>query len=43
VTRGIESKLPWWNGTEDPAATALRSAGLPTGEAIDPREVFTRK
>jgi hypothetical protein len=43
VTRGIEAKLPWWNGTEDPAAMVLRSAGLSTGEAIDPREVFTRK
>jgi hypothetical protein len=43
VTRGIEAKLPWWNGMEDPAATALRSAGLPAGEAIDPREAFTRK
>jgi hypothetical protein len=43
VTRGIEAKLPWWNGSEDPAAMVLRSAGLSTGEAIDPREVFTRK
>jgi hypothetical protein len=43
VTRGIEAKLPWWNGTENPAVTALRSAGLPTGEGIDPREAFTRK
>jgi hypothetical protein len=39
VTRGIEAKLPWWNGTAAPAATALRAAGA----AIDPREVFTRK
>jgi hypothetical protein len=43
VTRGIEAKLPWWNGTEAPAATALRSAGLPAAEAIDPTEAFTRK
>jgi hypothetical protein len=43
VTRGIEAKLPWWNGTDDPAAIAIRAAGLPAGEAIDPKEVFTRK
>jgi hypothetical protein len=43
VTRGIEAKLPWWNGTDNPAATALRAAGLRSGEAIDPKEVFTRK
>jgi hypothetical protein len=43
VTRGIEAKLPWWNGTAAPAATALRAAGVPAGAAIDPREVFTRK
>ncbi len=43
VTRGIEAKLPWWNGTAAPAATALRAAGVPAGAAIDPGEVFTRK
>jgi hypothetical protein len=43
VTRGIEAKLPWWNGMDNPAATALRAAGLRSGEAIDPKEVFTRK
>jgi hypothetical protein len=43
VTRGIEAKLPWWNGTAAPVATALRAAGVPAGAAIDPREVFTRK
>jgi hypothetical protein len=43
VTRGIEAKLPWWNGAAGPAATALRAAGTPGGEAIDPREAFTRK
>jgi hypothetical protein len=43
VTRGIETKLPWWDGTAAPAATALRAAGVPAGAAIDPREVFTRK
>jgi hypothetical protein len=43
VTRGIEVKLPWWNGSDSPAAVAIRAAGLPAGEAIDPKEVFTRK
>jgi hypothetical protein len=43
VTRGIETKLPWWNGADNPAAIALRSAGLPAGETIDARELFTRK
>jgi hypothetical protein len=43
VTRGIEAKLPWWNGTDKPAAIALKATGLPIGEAIDAREVFTRK
>jgi hypothetical protein len=43
VTRGIEAKLPWWNGTAAPAATVLQAAGVPGGAAIDPREVFTRK
>ncbi len=43
VTRGIEAKLPWLNGADNPAATAIKAAGLPTGEAIDAREAFTRK
>ena len=43
VTRGIEAKLPWLNGADNPAASALRAAGLPTGEALDAREAFTRK
>jgi len=43
VTRGIEAKLPWWNGADNPAGRALRAAGLQTGEAIDPKEAFTRK
>ncbi len=42
VTRGIEAKLPWWNGTDGPAATALRAAGLPA-EGMDPKQAFTRK
>jgi hypothetical protein len=43
VTRGIETKLPWWNGADSPAAMALRAAGLPASEAIEAREAFTRK
>jgi hypothetical protein len=43
VTRGIQAKLPWLNGTDDSAATALRAAGLPGADGIDAREAFTRK
>jgi len=43
VTRGIEAKLPWWNGADNPAAIALRAAGLPAGEPIDAKQAFTRK
>ncbi|HEY5128905.1 MAG TPA: hypothetical protein VIJ35_16745 [Bradyrhizobium sp.] len=43
VTRGIEAKLPWLKGADDPAARALRAAGLPVGEGLDAREAFTRK
>ena len=43
VTRGILAKLPWLNGPENAAATALRAAGLPGAESIDAREAFTRK
>jgi len=43
VTRGIEAKLPWWNRADNPAAIALRAAALPVGEAIDPKQAFTRK
>lgn len=43
VTRGIEAKLPWLKGAGSSAAIALRVAGLPAGEAIDPKEAFTRK
>jgi hypothetical protein len=42
VTRGIQLKLPWLNGADNPAA-ALRAAGLPGIEAIDAKEAFTRK
>jgi hypothetical protein len=43
VTRGIEAKLPWLKGADASAATALRAAELPFGEAIDPKQAFTRK
>ena len=43
VTRGIEAKLPWLRGPDDGAARALKAAGLPAGEAINPKEAFTRK
>jgi hypothetical protein len=43
VTRGIETKLPWWSRPGDPAAAALRAAGLQSKDAIGAREVFTRK
>jgi hypothetical protein len=43
VTRGIEAKLPWWNRPGDPAASALRSAGLTSNATFDAKAVFTRK
>lgn len=43
VTRGIETKLPWLAAPGDPAATALKIAGLPLGGAIVAREAFARK
>ena len=43
VTRGIQAKLPWLNGADNAAATALRAAGLPGVDGIDAREAFTRK
>ena len=43
VTRGIVAKLPWWDGADNPAGKALQAAGLPIGEAIDRKQVFTRK
>jgi hypothetical protein len=43
VTRGIEAKLPWLKRPDGSAAVALRAAGLPGGEGIDPRDAFTRK
>jgi hypothetical protein len=43
VTRGIVAKLPWLNGADSTAATALRAAGLSGVDGIDAREAFTRK
>jgi hypothetical protein len=43
VTRGILANLPWLGDTGDSAATALRAAGLPGVDGIEPREAFTRK
>jgi hypothetical protein len=43
VTRGIEAKLPWLTGADNSAGRALHAAELPIGDAIDPKEVFTRK
>jgi len=43
VTRGIEAKLPWLNGADNSAARALGAAGLPAGDGIDPKQMFTRK
>jgi hypothetical protein len=43
VTRGIEARLPWLNGADDPAGRALAAAGLKIGEGIDPKQAFTRK
>jgi hypothetical protein len=43
VTRGIEGRLRWLNGSDDPAGRALAAAGLKVGEGIDPRQAFTRK
>ncbi|QIP00871.1 hypothetical protein [Bradyrhizobium symbiodeficiens] len=41
VTRGIDAKLPWLAAPGDPAATALKAAGLPAGG--EARESFARK
>jgi hypothetical protein len=43
VTRGIETRLPWWSRPGDPAAAALQAAGLTSKTAVDAKEVFTRK
>lgn len=43
VSRGILAKLPWLTGPGDPAAVALRAAGLPGIDGIDARAAFTRK
>ncbi len=43
VTRGIEAKLPWLATPDDPAATALKAAGLPVVGTTEAREAFARK
>jgi hypothetical protein len=43
VTRGIEARLPWWNGVDDPAGKVVAAAGLHSAEPIDARDLFTRK
>ena len=43
VTRGIEAKLKWLNAAGNPAAIAIKAAGLPTAEPFDAKEAFTRK
>jgi hypothetical protein len=47
VTRGIEARLPWLNGADNPAGRALQAAGLPIAtiepNTVDPKEAFTRK
>ena len=43
VTRGIETRLPWLNGTDDGAAVALRAAGLPKVDIGTAKQAFTRK
>jgi hypothetical protein len=43
VTRGIETRLPWLSVANDAAGKALQAAGLQGGEAIEPKEAFTRK
>jgi hypothetical protein len=42
VTRGIEAKLPWLNGTDNAARRALQALDLKV-EAIDPKQALTRK
>ena len=43
VTRGIEARLPWLRGPDDAAGRALKAAGLPGREGVDPKQAFTRK
>ena len=43
VSRGIGAKLPWLAAPNDPAATALKAAGLPVTGAIEARDAFARK
>jgi hypothetical protein len=43
VTRGIEAKLKCLNGADNPAAVAIKAAGLPAAEPLDAKAAFTRK
>jgi hypothetical protein len=43
VTRAIEARLPWLNGADNPAGTALHAAELPGSDAIDARQAFERR
>ncbi|TPQ38369.1 hypothetical protein C2U70_09010 [Bradyrhizobium guangdongense] len=43
VTRGLTAKLPWLAGTGEPAAAALKAAGLVASAPIEPKEAFARK
>jgi hypothetical protein len=43
VTRGIHAKLPWLAAPGDPAATALKAAGLPVGSVMEAQEACARK
>ena len=43
VTRGIHAQLPWLAAPGDPAATALKAAGLPVGSVMEAQEAFARK
>jgi hypothetical protein len=44
ITRGIEKKLPWWNGPGRPAEDAYRAwrAGQTFGSSIEPERLFRR-
>ena len=43
VTRGIGAKLPWLAASGDPAAAALKAAGLPVAGITEAGEAFARK
>ncbi len=43
VTRGIEARLPWLNGTGRCGGQGAACGGIAGGEAIDARQAFKRK